>query len=81
MKVRIWTCTTDGDGMPIETVAGASFESLAGPCRIALREMDWDKRHGTPLDSAEQINDAWQETFDGVCIIESHEIEALEVLT
>jgi len=72
--VTVWTCVTYGDGMDLEVVAGRSFEELAEPCRIALREMEWDERHGSPLETAEQIADAWGETFDGICLIQSHEI-------
>lgn len=67
--MRHWTCTTDGDGMPIETVTARSFEEAAEPCRAALREMEWDERHGTPLDTAAEIADAWRETFRGRCEI------------
>lgn len=68
--MRHWTCTTDGDGMPLEVVTARTFEEAAEPCRIALQEMDWEERHGWPLDTAEEIADAWRETFRGQCVIE-----------
>lgn len=73
--LTIWTCTTYGDQMPLETVVGRSFEEVAEPCRQSLREMDWLEQDGPPpIETAEQIADAWGETFDGFCVIRSHEI-------
>lgn len=72
--ITIWTCATSGDGMDLEVIAGRSFEEVAAPCRAALHEMDWDTRHGTPIDTPEQLADAWRETFDGICLIQSHEV-------
>jgi len=68
--LTVWTCTTYGDQMPLETVVGRDFEEIAEPCRISLRQMECD----SPIETAEQINVAWGETFDGFCVIASHEI-------
>lgn len=68
--LTIWTCTTYGDAMPLETTVGREFEAVAEPCRESLRQMEW----GGAIDTAEQIADAWGETFDGFCVIARHEI-------
>ena len=72
--MKIWTCTTDGDDMPIETTVHATFESAAEPCRVALREMEWESRHGDQIETADQIAAAWDETFGGHCIIVEHDL-------
>ena len=66
--MSIWTCTTDGDDMPIETAVDTSYEAVAEPCRIALREMEWDGE----MTTAEEIREAWAQVFGGYCVIEMH---------
>jgi hypothetical protein len=65
--------------MDLEVVLGSSFEEVAEPCRASLREMEWEARHGSPLDTAEQIAEAWGETFDGICLIQKHEVPSVSV--
>ncbi len=72
--VTVWTCTTDGDNMPMDTTVGRSFEDVAEACRQTLALES--RVEGMPLDTAEQISDAWQKAFDGACIIESHTLPA-----
>lgn len=72
MQLTVWTCTTEGDDMPLETTVHATFEEAAEPCREALRQMEWLD----PLDTAAQIGDAWAEVFDGACIIREARVEA-----
>lgn len=60
--------------MPIETTVHATFESAAESCRKALREMEWESRHGDQIKTADQIAAAWDETFSGHCIITEHDL-------
>ena len=74
MKLVIWSCATYGDAMEIAVELGRTFEEVAEPCREALRQMDWEGRHGSPIETAEQISEAWGEVFDGLCALTRHEV-------
>jgi hypothetical protein len=74
--VKVWTLTTDGDNMGIETKAyaceadaiSAACEGLRSSTKPLLADLD-----GLTSDA---LSELWAEAFDGACIIESHEIAA-----
>lgn len=72
--MKIWTCMTEGDDMPPQVSVHRTFEEAAEPCRISLREMEWDSRFGSPINTADEIAAAWDLVFEGRCIIQEHEL-------
>lgn len=80
MKTIVYSLTTDGDNMPIETAVYATLEQ----CRRAIiqtLDMEGIERCGeTDLCAAAtpDLCELWTETFNGVCSVERHAIEAIE---
>ncbi|MCK1577823.1 hypothetical protein IVB09_41275 [Bradyrhizobium sp. 174] len=75
---QVWTLTTDGDNMGIGTsVYTCEADALNAACEV-LRIGYKAKPMPDNLDTldAEAISDLWAESFDGACIIESHDLPA-----
>ncbi|MGR4927302.1 hypothetical protein ACIPUD_10895 [Bradyrhizobium sp. CAR08] len=75
---KVWTLTTDGDNMGIGTEAFATEAEALAAARDVLRTGYKSKPMPDNLDTldAEAISDLWAESFDGACIIESHDLPA-----
>lgn len=76
MPITIWTLTTDGDNMGIETSAfTCEADALNAACEVLRMSK---KTMPADLDAmtADAISNLWSETYDGACIIEPHEIAA-----
>lgn len=78
-RVSIWTVTTDGDNIGIETTVYPSEASARADVVKALTDAGCTRcEDGQPIKSGSlsELSDAWERTFDGACIIEQHTLSA-----
>lgn len=78
MRVKIWTVTTDGDNLPVETAVfgteeAARQEVIGGLATFGVqRSKDGHKLSAASLG---ELADLWEAAADGCCQIEEHEVE------
>lgn len=70
MKVTIWTATTDGDNCETFTSAHGTPSEAEQRIRDGLN----DYIDASTL-TGEALVEAWEQKFDGACIIRAHEVE------
>ncbi len=75
-NVTVWTLTTDGDNMGIETRAFLSEGAALGAARDGLRMTDKPLPNNLNALPSADISNLWGEIFDGACIIERHDVAA-----
>jgi hypothetical protein len=71
----VWTVTTDGDNMPTETnvflTEAEAFEHVRDGLMDACKPTQLASLKAMPT---EQLSGAWEETYDGFCIVQSHDL-------
>lgn len=67
MKITVWTWTRDGDNLPVTTSVYPTREAAVA----ALR----DELSADPSTDEAALCEAWETECDGMCSIESHDID------
>jgi hypothetical protein len=82
MKVTVYSLTTDGDNLGIETGVYATEEEARAEI-IAGLEKEGHRRgkDGFKLSAAsnDELRELWEDEFDGCCKLEAHTIDAVEI--
>lgn len=78
MRVKIFTLTTDGDNVPIETEvfgseAAARASIIAGLESYGIRRCK--EGHKLSAASTPELCELWEQTADGACMLEEHVID------
>jgi hypothetical protein len=75
-KVTVWTATTDGDNCPVCTTVHATEKEAWARIREDLIQGWNDERHAAIAAAPdEELHDMWADDMDGVCMVESQEVE------
>lgn len=77
-RPAVWTLTTDGDNMAIETSVFPSQDAALGAACEVLRMSGKAMPDNLDTMTADEVSDLWGEIFDGACIIERHDIPAAD---
>lgn len=73
--LKVWTVTTDGDNIPINTVVFATEDEARAEVISNLESFGVARcKDGQRLESASlsELTELWEEAADGACIIEEH---------
>jgi len=84
MKVNVYSLTTDGDNMGIETTVYATEqEAMDEIIHVLEKEGHRRCKNGFKLNTAsyDELMELWEEAFDGCCMLEQHEIEVKEIVS
>jgi hypothetical protein len=78
LKVTVYSLTTDGDNLGIETTVYATEQEARDEIISGLEHYGHRRgKDGFKLSSAsnDELQELWEKTFDGCCMLEEHAIE------